>query len=159
MIQPQLLVTVAGHCTFVAFFISTLHLRPQAPPYHSAPPDSCEEIILIFQKLYFSTVERLFYRNVNPEITWIWCTSTGNTLTKTWISRISRNLPFLSNIVSNVVWENLNCSIFSRNRISGSSSIFIYTILDFLKFPRQPWTEYIEKMWKICNFRFSTLNL
>ena len=50
VIQSQILEMVAVHHTFVAFIRSTLVRRPQAPPYHSAPPDRREEIILIFQK-------------------------------------------------------------------------------------------------------------
>ena len=37
-IQPQMLVPVAGHAAFDAFIKSTLLRRPQAPPFHSAPP-------------------------------------------------------------------------------------------------------------------------
>ena len=69
MIQPQILGTVAGHRTFAAFIKSTLLRRPQAPPYHSEPPDRYEEIIVIFQKQDFFSPKRLVCTQPNPEIT------------------------------------------------------------------------------------------
>ena len=66
---------------------------------------------------------------------------------------------FISIFLSDVVYEDSNCLIFSTNLIFGSFNTFIWAILDFLHFPRQPCTEYIETTAKICTFWFSTFDL
>ena len=68
VIQSKMLETVAVHHTFVAFIKSSLLRRPQAPPYHSAPPDRCEEIILLFKNNNFLRIESSFRTQAKPEI-------------------------------------------------------------------------------------------
>ena len=68
MIQPQIPGTVAGYHTFAAFIKHTLLRRPQAPPYHSAAPDSYGKNILIFQKQDFLKLKKLVYTQTNRGI-------------------------------------------------------------------------------------------